>query len=164
MEQYIGALIRLGFGFGWAAAGSLGLRNHWRPLMLAVSVIATVAVAFALLHARAMAPPAPFQHAHWQIYSVTVVAEVIAIVISAMLLTRRGKRSLIMPVTGIIVGAHFVVLWAATVYTQPAFLFAAASMIAICALALRLAEPGRTVWTGLGSGWVLMLAAESVLA
>ncbi|MGC8535823.1 MAG: hypothetical protein ACP5QR_09875 [Rhizomicrobium sp.] len=127
MDQYIGALI--GPGFGWAIAGSLGLRNHWRPLMLAVSVIAAVAVALALLHARAMAPPAPFQDAHWQINSVTVVAEVIA-----------------------------------TVYTQPAFLFVAAGMIAICALGLRLAEPWRTVWTGLGSGCVLMLAAASVLA
>ncbi|MDE2462653.1 MAG: hypothetical protein KGO02_02915 [Alphaproteobacteria bacterium] len=163
MDQYVGALIGLGFGYGWIVAGCLALERRYRYAALMLSGVVAAGTALLLLRAHGYAAPTPLVHARWIIYDVTVIFEVLAIAGSIGWLVRRRRTELIMPVVGIIAGLHFVGLWAATAYAQPGLLFAAIGMIGACVLAIRSVGPSRVVLAGLGCGGVLWLAAVSVL-
>uniref|UniRef100_UPI0035CA32E8 hypothetical protein n=1 Tax=uncultured Sphingomonas sp. TaxID=158754 RepID=UPI0035CA32E8 len=96
-------------------------------------------------------------------YQIAVVAEVFAIYAASAVLPRFGLQGFFIQIVGIIVGLHFIGLWAAT--RSERFLGIAAGMCIISAVAIPLPVGAhlanlRDVFTGFGNALVLWIGAS----
>ncbi len=151
----IGATVGAAFGCAWGIVGSLGLPPRFRTL----SIICAVGISVALIIALVVHPSTLRGKFRGGIYGVAIVFEVVAIIAGSIVLQRPGLQQLILPFVGFVVGLHFIGLWKAT--DLPLFLWIAAAMCLVCAVAAFLPSSSatgvdlRTAVTGLGSALVL---------
>lgn len=128
----IGALVGASFGGCWAIAGAFGLPKRMRPPVILLSLAVT-----AFLIARPFVEPlsgVPQGSFDATVYWIAVAAETAAILIAAIFLNVRGRKDLLLPVIGIIVGLHFIGLWQATrllLFLGVAILMCAVSLAAL---------------------------------
>lgn len=139
----IGALIGAVFGCVWGIAGSSGLPVRQGPWgrLLSVAIFVALMVVLIKRPPPLAAQPAPFRAG---IYGLGVCAEVVAIVAVVWYARRYGRKDILLPAIGCIVGLHFIAMWIAT----GAFIFVWTA-IAMCLVSLiALAWPGRTMGDG----------------
>jgi hypothetical protein len=155
----IGATVGASFGCAWGIVGSLGLPRHFRT----PSMIFAVAISLALIIALVVHPSRlASRKLRGAIYGGAIALEVIAIVGGSVLLQPPRLQPFILPFIGFVVGLHFIGLWKAT--DLPLFLWIAAAMCAVCAVAAFLptgSDAGvnmRIAVTGIGSALVLWAA------
>jgi len=140
----------------------------WRVVLGAVSAGGLVLVAFGIPAAiRFWNTPTAIDpgSAAFLWYVIVFWVEVIAIIVLAIVLSRRRRSDLIAPVVMIIVGVHFVPL--AFVFAQPIIMLTAVLITAVGVAALflprRVAAP--SFWTGvLGAPIFLAVGAISLIA
>jgi hypothetical protein len=152
----IGGLIGLAFGWLWLLIGATAAGEARLPIMIAGSLL-FAAAAWRLI--RRGRPGGGQFRLHY--YIAAVVAEVVAIVFAQKWLIEDGREGLLFPVVGIIVGLHFIGLWAA--WRRAQFLWLTAVMVAINAVALvaPLSPDGRILLSGFGSSASLLIAVSA---
>jgi hypothetical protein len=100
----IGAIIVACFAVLWVAAGASQLNRRWFVTLLALAVLISGAIIFAVTRI-------PFgRHSggfNGKIYGIFVMLEFLAILTAAVLLNRSGRTEYLIPVIAFIVGAHF---------------------------------------------------------
>jgi hypothetical protein len=156
----IGAL----FAVVWGLAGARALPGAWRRRVSLLSLMAGAGLA-----ARAVvAPPSPTfaQHFDGTIYGVAVVLMLAGIIVAGRLLRGPERRGLLAPTAALIVGLHFIGLWAAT--GQKLFFGVACGLSAAALIAFGWPRrpngyDPRLAIAGLGSALVLWAACLSSL-
>jgi hypothetical protein len=149
------------FGGLWAYIGVLALPPAWHlPATVAV-VIATLLLIVLLWTTGGSAREGERLFTK-RPYQFAVVAEVISIYLASLLLSRIGLQAYFIQVVGIIVGLHFIGLWAAT--RSPRFIYIAVGMCIVSTLAIFFpavagAVHPRDLLTGAGNGLVLWMCA-----
>lgn len=95
----------------------------------------------------------------WIVYLVICAVEVVALVLGAIILTRRGRSELIAPFTLLVVGVHFFPL--AFVFAQP-IMFVTAVLITAAAIAAAVLPRTRcapSFWCGILAGPIFLAVA-----
>ena len=155
------AMVGTGFGGLWACIAALALPAPWRNWMLLSAGIVTLA-----LIVRLWRYPAPKSGDgrlfRTRAYRAAVIAELAAICAAWLLLPGIGLQAYVIQILGIIVGLHFIGLWAADRARR--LLILAASMCILSSLAALLPETAgpvhvRDAATGLGNALLLWVCA-----
>lgn len=149
----IGTMVGVAFGCAWGIAGTLPLPTVWRVAGILGSIVAS-AILITLIRA---APGSAHGYFNGAIYGIAVTAEVVAIVIAGIILSRTGHSSFIPPAVTAIVGLHFIGLWLATGIVT--FLWLAGALCAIGLGAATMGRAARLPVTGIGSALALWGAA-----
>src|SRR5215469_2710594 len=153
----IGTMVGVVFGCAWGIAGTLPLPPIWRTAGILGSIAAS-AILFMLIRG---APAPAAGHFNGAIYGIAVTAEVVAIVIAGVILSRTGQGSFIPPVVAAIVGLHFIGLWLAT--GNATFLWLSGALCAVGLGAAAMAQGARLPAAGIGSALALWGAALSTV-
>ena len=152
----IGTAIGVAFGCAWGIAGGFALPSIWRMFVLIGSIIVSGILILLITQAR----PVVDGRFDGTIYGIAVTAEVIAIVLAGVILSRIGS-SFTPPAVAAIVGLHFVGLWLAT--NNVTFVWLAATLCAIAFIAVFVSQPSRLAVVGIGAALALWGAALSTL-
>ena len=155
MTPFTGRAIGLGFAALWLLLGAAALPGPWH-WGVAAAGLATIALCG--VRAWRMVEPRTGLFVMRR-YRIAVAAEFAAIALATALLARLGLSAYLIPVVGIIVGAHFIGLWWAGGGVQ--YVTLAATMVAVDAAALLLPPGGAAMQAaaGLGSAAALAWAA-----
>ncbi len=155
----IGRLIGLSFGVLWLLVGAAALLRLDGGL--AAAVAAAGLLAFAIAAWRVVRRRQKNRRFVRSIYIAAVAAEVAALWIAQRWLSAHGRQDLLFPVVGVIVGLHFIGLWAATGANR--FLWLTGAMLAInaAAIAAPLGPAARQMVAGFGSSLALLVTASS---
>jgi hypothetical protein len=154
-----GILVGVVIGGIWGAAGANGLPNRWRATGVALSLAITAGLIAAMFLVPRHGPATGTFRGG--VYGVAVALEIVAILTAAAVLQRKRRRDLIAPAVGLIVGLHFLGLWAATGLIRFAWLALAMSGLCACALLIPTRGNGyaaRLAISGIGCALVLWLA------
>ena len=160
----LGTMIGVAFGGVWAAAGAAGLPRGWRGSAAVLSVLVAAALIAALILVPRTAATGVFRGS---VYWIAVGIESAAVLVAAVVLNRRKRQDLLLPVIGMIVGIHFLGLWQATDLVR--FVWIAIAMTAICGAALFLpardanGTRARQIVAGFGTALVLWTAGAMTL-
>lgn len=152
----LGLIVVACFGALWAAVGASVLKSKCRIGVIAVATIITLLL---MMQSSRLHQRSGYFHANYYVYS--VVFEVIAIVVTIVLVRRFADRSLILPLIAIIVGLHFLGLRLAT--GQDVFIWLA---VAMCLFGVTgtLASPAwRRLIAGFGSALALWASALKMI-
>lgn len=153
----IGTIVGVAFGGAWGIAGTLPLPPVWRT----AGILGSLAVSALLALLIYRAPGSAGGYFNGAVYGIAVTAEVVAIVIAGVILSRTGHNTLIPPVVAVIVGLHFIGLWRAM--GSVTFLWLAAALCAIGLFAATMRPAARLPVTGIGSALALWGAALTTL-
>lgn len=150
----IARLIGLAFAWLWLLVGASGAGAARVPIGAAGSLV--IGIAGWRVVRRQRGPDRLFRSRY---YVSAVLAEVIAIMAAQRLLASRGLNAYLFPVIGVIVGFHFIGLWAAG--RQQRFLWLTGELVTVnlLAIGLPLSNSGRLLLAGLGSSACLVGAA-----
>ena len=107
MTAFTGRAIGLGFAILWLLLGASALPPAWGYATGAIGLAAIAALAW---HAWRMHEPRTGRF-RMDRYWIAVVAEVAAIALAQLVLTRSGLVGYLLPVVGVLVGLHFLGLW-----------------------------------------------------
>lgn len=151
----IGTMVGVAFGCAWGIAGTLPLSPLWRT----VGVLGSIAVSATLVMLIRGAPGSVGGHFNGAIYGIAVTAEVVAIVIAGIILSRTGHSSFIPPAVAAIVGLHFIGLWLAS--GNVTFLWLSGALCAVALGAATMGQAARMPVAGIGSALALWGAALS---
>jgi hypothetical protein len=159
----IPATIGTAFGGLWALLAAMALPSDLRFPVAIIAAFVTarlIARLWQLSHTSAAPRARLFDRKPYQF---AVVAEIITIYAASAVLPRLGWQDYFIQIVGIIVGLHFIGLWAAT--RSKRFLGVAGGMCVISAIAIPLPASLhhiniRDVFTGLGNGLVLWVGAS----
>jgi hypothetical protein len=149
----IGGLIGLAFGWLWLLVGSTAAGSAGTAFLIGGSAV------FLQAAWRTITREQPDEGRFNAVYYVAaVVAEIVAVAASQSWLSAHQRGDLLFPVVGIVVGLHFIGLWLAS--RREAFLCLSGAMVAInlLALLLPLSAPARTMLSGFGSSFSLLVA------
>ncbi len=151
------------FGGLWALIAAFALPPAWRLPAAALAALITALLIIRLWRANQPASGAPERLFGRKAYQIAVIAEVAAIYAASALLPHLGWQGYFIQAVGIIVGLHFIGLWAATRSSR--FLGIAAGMCVISAVATQLpasiAQVNlRDIITGLGNAAILWIGAS----
>ena len=94
-------------------------------------------------------------------YLAAVVGEVVVLVLAQHWLASHGREVLLFPVVGMIVGAHFIGLWAAMRDRRFLWLTGAMLVVNLAALLIPMQTAKRQMLSGFGSSLALLAAAAS---
>ncbi len=150
MTPAMGARIGLAFALAWLWLGATALPKPWSWL---VGVGGTLALAVAAVVAQGSGGGG--RGFNGAIYTAAVVAEVLAIMLVSRWLGGSGRAGLLPPAVGVIVGMHFLGLYAATGVERFITLAVALTLLNALACFLPAAGPGPRIAAGLGSAAVL---------
>ncbi|MBA3897344.1 MAG: hypothetical protein H0X36_09485 [Sphingomonadaceae bacterium] len=149
-------MIGLGFGLLWLIVGASALAapSRWIVVAFGAALYAGGAAIVVRRHRGV-----PRIRMRWGYYIAAVAAEIIAIAAAQAWLQQRGLGDLLFPVVGVIVGLHFIGLWAAMAHRR--FLWLSGGLVAsnFATLILPLATPQRIMMSGLGSSLILLGSA-----
>lgn len=151
-----GRLIGLAFGLLWLFVGAAALGGITAVVIAVAGVLVFAGAAWRVRQRRQK--NRRFIRAY---YLAAVAAEVIALVLAQRWLVAHGREDLLFPVVGVIVGAHFIGLWAAM--RDRRFLWLTGAMLAVnaAALLIPMATGKRQMLSGFGSSLALLAAASS---
>lgn len=116
------------FGGLWALIAAFALPSAWHLPVAALAVFLTAALVVSLLRARDSSTGTTPLFMR-RPYRFAVIAEVVLIYGASLILPRMGLQSYFMQAVGVIVGLHFIGLWAAT--QSPRFINIAVAMCAV---------------------------------
>ena len=153
----IGTIAGVLFGCAWGIAGTLPLPPVWRTAGILESLAVSALLVLFIYRAQGSAGG----YFNGAIYGIAVTAEVVAIVIAGVILSRTGRSTLIPPVVAVIVGLHFIGLWRAM--GSVSFLWLAGALCAVGLFAAAMRPGARLPATGIGSALSLWGAALSTL-
>ena len=159
----IPAAIGTMFGGLWALLAATALPPAWHIPAASLAIVATALLIVMLWRSDQPAAGPAGRLFGRQAYQSAVVAELLAIYAASAVLPRLGWQGYFIEAVGIIVGLHFIGLWAAT--RAPRFLGIAAGMCTISAAAIPLPATLhllhlRDGFTGAGNALVLWLGAN----
>ncbi len=110
----IPATIGTTFGSLWALIAATALPPAWRSTVAVVAALTTALLIWRLWRENQRTPNAPERLFGKRAYQIAVAAELVAIYVASITLPRLGWQGYLIQTVGIIVGLHFIGLWAAT--------------------------------------------------
>lgn len=151
------------FGGLWAVLAAIASPPDWRLPFVMITALVTGLLIIRLWQASPTSPAPSARLFGRRAYQSAVVAEVVAIYVASAVLPRFGWQGYFIQVLGVIVGMHFIGLWAATRFKR--FLGIAGGMCIISAIAIPLPATFhllnlRDIFTGFGNALVLWLGAS----
>ena len=109
MQLPIGAISVSAFALLWTAAGASKMGSRWLVVLVASALTISVATVFAAANIRPVHPV----HFNLQAYNISIAFETILVAIAVVVLTRAGRKFLLLPAISIVVGLHFYgMVWA----------------------------------------------------
>lgn len=153
----IGPAIGIIFGCAWCIAGASTLSPTWRTFGYCAAIVVSATLMFCVLH-RSGATEKTF---NGNVYGLSVIAEVFAIVVSAIALNRSHNETFVPPVIAAIVGLHFLGLWRAS--GTVTFVWVAIALCAVGVAGAAVSAPSRLGVTGFGSAIVLWCSVAATV-
>ena len=152
-------LIGIFFATVWGVIGSLALSRPWWAPAIAASLATSMALLIGVGRNKAT-QSGLFQR---DAYRIAVGAELAAIAVVQVILSKLGLLSFSLSAIGVIVGLHFIGLWKAS--SSKKFLFIAFGMCVVSLTSMALPSPPtgtrpREVAVGLGNALILWAGAS----